>query len=90
MALLSAGMAIDSSKWAGEMLQLFWGSFELWGQKAQKVGCIRMHCYKISESPLTEYIFLEVFQNISFTKTIRSTIVSGAVESVKLSGGYFL
>lgn len=63
------------------------GNFEHWGQKLRKLDVLEYMYYIISDCPLTDYIFLEVFQNTSFTRTIKSTTVRGALESVELSGG---
>lgn len=43
--------------------------------------------YVISDSPLTDYFFVKVFQNTSFTKKLRSIKVRGAPESVKFNDG---
>lgn len=56
----------------------------------RKLGVLECTYGIIPYSPLSNHVFLEVYQNTFFTKTIRSTIVRGPLESVKLGGGYFL
>lgn len=59
-------------------------------KKLRKFGVLAcMYCI-IPYSPLSNHVFLEVYQNTFFTKTIRSTIGRGPLESVKLSCGYSL
>lgn len=56
-------------------------------RKLRKLDVLEHMYYIISDRPLIDSVFLEAFQNTFFIKTIKSTIVRGAVESLKLSGG---
>lgn len=62
--------------------------FSIGVRKLRKLNVLECMHYVMSDSPLTDYFFVEVFQNTSFTKKLRSIKVRGALESVKFNDGW--
>lgn len=56
-------------------------------RKLRKLDIWEHMYYIVSDRPLIDSIFLDVFQNTFFTKMIKSTIFRRALEPLKLNGG---